>query len=105
MTPRSPLFAEPCCICGSETGPTKRELVEWREPVRNDLTGKLEVWSHVPRCIDRAACRARVELPKPAGLGEPWPIDDDTPAPARPAPVAEPVEVEELSPWFRGVKP
>jgi hypothetical protein len=89
------LFTEACVLCGSESTPTRRELVEWREPVRSDATGKLEVWSHVPRCLDRVACRSRVELE----LGEPWPIDDATPAPVRPVPAPDPAPEEE-SPWL-----
>ena len=97
MTPHQPeLFAEACVLCGSETGPTRRELVEWSEPVRSDATGKLEVWSHVPRCLDRIACRARVELTN----GEPWPVDDRTPAPQRPAAVAVAEPAQEESPWL-----
>lgn len=87
----------PCSLCGSETE-TVTALVEWLEPIDGQL------WSSIPRCIERAACRARVELPKPAGLGEPWPVDDRTPAPVRErqrAPVEAPpdVDTEEAGAW------
>lgn len=87
-----------CSLCGSETEPTAMSLVEWLEPIDG------EIWSHVPRCVDRPACRARVELPKPAGLGEPWPVNDRTPAPVRehqPArvEVAPDVDAEEATAW------
>ncbi len=68
----------PCAICGSETEPTRLELLEWREPV----DGKR--YDHVPRCLDRVACRARTEL------SEPWPVEDRTPAPPRAAELSDP---------------
>jgi hypothetical protein len=82
-----------CVLCGNDVGTEVRmQLVEWREPI-----GK-EIWSHIPRCSDAIACRARVENV----LGEPWPIDDDTPATPKPAAAVEPAaDVEELIPWLR----
>lgn len=93
---------EACVLCGSETADRVMATVEWIEPI-----GK-ERWSHVPRCVDRAACRRTVEL----ALKEPWPIADRTPAPEpvvpveEPPPVAAPGEtpqpdVEEEISWLR----
>jgi hypothetical protein len=39
-------------------------LVEWREPVGR------ERFTAVPRCVDKVACRRRVENE----LREPWPV-------------------------------
>lgn len=97
MTPVAPERL-PCVLCGSETAETRLALVEWTEPVEG------EGWSHVPRCVDRPACRLRVEGPKPAGLGERWPLNDRTPAPELPEPVAavEPpaADAEEEVSWM-----
>jgi len=88
---------EACVLCGAETGDRVMAIVEWSEPIGR------ETWSHVPRCVDRAACRATVEVV----LGEPWPVADGTPAPVKPVPPAEaaaPVAtsaVEEILPWMR----
>lgn len=86
---------EACVLCGSETAERVMAIVEWTEPIGR------EQWSHVPRCVDRVACRERVELV----LGEPWPVDDDTPAPVKPKPVptVEPPQpdVEEEIAWLR----
>jgi hypothetical protein len=60
-----------CVLCGSETGPTRMQLVEWTEPIEG------EIWSTVPRCTDRLACRSRVELEN----DEQWPVNDRTPGP------------------------
>ena len=73
----------PCLLCGSETTETRVMLVEWSEPIGN------AIWSSVPRCVDRAACRERVERV----IGERWPVNDRTPAP--------PPKVEEIVPWLR----
>lgn len=62
-----------CVLCGAETEPRVMALVEWAEPIGR------EQWSHVPRCVDRDACRSRVEVV----LREPWPLNDGTPAPVR----------------------
>lgn len=87
-----------CVLCGSETAPRVMAIVEWLEPIGR------EAWSHVPRCVDRAACRERVELV----VGEPWPVNDRTPAPDRPMPSAEPppavveatTPIEEVISWL-----
>jgi hypothetical protein len=53
-----------CLLCGM-SGPYVRPfMVEWRdpEPRRFDV---------IPRCADRAECRARVEA-----TGEDWPLVD-----------------------------
>lgn len=55
---------QPCAICGADGQPTRMALVEWREPVGR------ERFTAVPRCVDRVACRRRVENE----LGELWPI-------------------------------
>lgn len=101
---------EACVLCGSETSDRAMSLVEWTEPVGNSR------YAHIPRCVDRAACRHQVEVV----LGEPWPVADRTPAPEKPAavapvdpppadplppepaapPVVEPV-LEEVLPWRR----
>ena len=47
---------EACVLCGAETGDRVMAIVEWSEPIGR------ETWSHVPRCVDRAACRATVEV-------------------------------------------
>jgi hypothetical protein len=54
-----------CAICGLESHDVKPSLIEWKAPldgVRFDF---------VPRCSDRAACRARCEA-----MGEPWPVPE-----------------------------
>lgn len=86
-----------CVLCGSETADRVMTTVEWIEPIGN------ERWSWIPRCVDRPACRYQVEIV----LGEPWPINDRTPVPVRPAePVATPdvpapdVDEEEIA-WLR----
>jgi len=84
----SPHSIGPCLLCGSETEDRAMAFVEWREPVGN------QIWSHIPICRDRAACRSRVETV----LEEPWPLRDGTPAPPRPPAVTEP-ELEPASPW------
>jgi hypothetical protein len=61
-----------CVLCGSETTDTRAQLVEWTDPVGGR-------WSVIPRCLDRAACRYRVEVE----INEPWPVRDTTPAPMR----------------------
>jgi NMD protein affecting ribosome stability and mRNA decay len=86
-----------CVLCGSETEPRVMALIEWTEPISR------ERWSHVPRCVNRAGCRERVE----SVIGEPWPVLDRTPAPpeVRPVPPEEPsppVAAEEAElPWLR----
>lgn len=40
-------------------------MVEWIQPVEGVR------WTSLPRCLDRAGCRARV-----AASGEPWPVRD-----------------------------
>ena len=60
-------------------------LVEWTEPIGNT------VWSYVPRCEDRSACRERVELVN----REAWPVNDRTPVP-HPAPQRVPLEAISL---------
>jgi len=91
-----------CVLCGHDVATEVRmAMVEWREPISK------EIWSTVPRCIDRAACRQRVETV----LREPWPVADGTPDSVIP-PVGEPVladvatspdvaEEEEVVPWLR----
>jgi hypothetical protein len=91
---------EACVLCGSETTDRAMRLVEWTEPVGG------EAYAHIPTCADRAACRYRVEIV----LGEPWPVDDRTPAPVKPTPDPEPpapvIEAttqpeEEVIPWLQ----
>lgn len=78
-----------CVLCGSEAADRVMAIVEWLEPI-----GK-EQWSHVPRCVDRPACRDRVERV----LGEPWPVDDGTPAPEPlPEPSSTPAVVQAATP-------
>lgn len=100
---------EACVLCGSETSDRTMSLVEWIEPVGNSR------YAHIPRCVDRAACRHQVEVV----LGEAWPVADRTPAPERtyllgdPPPPGDPLppevaappvvepEAEEVLPWRR----
>lgn len=82
-----------CFICGAPGQQVEVRLIAWREPVGTDL------YATVPRCVDRAGCRQRVEA-----AGDDWPIDDGTPPTYRPstAPaelVPEPVPAEEVWPW------
>lgn len=90
-----------CLLCG-ERGAVQKLTLRLRQPVE----GKVYVtW---PRCVDRIACRGRVEA-----SGEEWPVDDRTPAPvtpksaAEPVPVAQPMEIPAAVPadaaeenWF-----
>jgi len=55
-----------CVICGNR-GDVRLGLVEWREPVEG------ETWTSLPRCVDRQACRDRLEA-----LGELWDLVDRT---------------------------
>ena len=63
----------PCALCGFEghrDREVRLELVAYREP-----DPKPEGWKpydHVPRCVDRAACRERV-----AAIPEPWPLVEE----------------------------
>lgn len=70
-----------CLICGSESAVVTVSLVEWAEPIDGRR------WESLPRCIDRQACRERLEL-----LGERWPIRDSVTIPS-PAAVPEPEPV------------
>lgn len=54
-------------------------LVEWREPVLVD--GHRVLWSTLPRCVDRLACRARL-----TASGEPWPVREAGEPVGRPQP-------------------
>jgi len=86
-----------CVLCGDEIGDRVMALIEWSEPIGRDI------WSYVPRCVDRAACRERVERV----LEEPWPVNDGTPPPtpraAVPTAPPEPEPAEEEGPaWLRG---
>ena len=51
-----------CLLCGISGPQVRPGVVEWRdpEPHRFDV---------IPKCVDHAACRARVEA-----TGEPWPL-------------------------------
>ena len=51
-----------CQLCETTTGVIRSSLVRWREPWSVP-------YSHVDRCVDVAACRARLEE-----RGETWPI-------------------------------
>lgn len=92
------LSFDACGLCGVTGAEVHRRLVEWLEPVDG------RTWSNIPRCDDRAACRARIELEQ----GGQWEVNDRTPAPVRPTP-AEPVspidapapDVEEEIAWLR----
>lgn len=58
---------EPCGLCGNPTrGEVDVSLVRWARPV----LGKLFDW--MPRCVDRDACRDRVEA-RPGGV---WQVAD-----------------------------
>lgn len=61
-----------CLICGAERVTTSVDLVEWLEPVAGHRFDTVE------RCVDRPACRVRLE----AIPGERWPVADRTPPPA-----------------------
>lgn len=92
--------SDSCVLCGNDVATEVRmAILEWREPI-----GK-EIWAHVPRCTDVAACRARVENV----LREPWPVKDGTPPsvllpepdPEAEHPPAAPVDEEVEIPWLR----
>jgi hypothetical protein len=59
-----------CLLCGAHGPQVRMRMVEWLEPATKR-------WDLIPTCIDRAECRARVEL------HEKWPLNDRTPVPAR----------------------
>ena len=66
-----------CVICGFESSSrldVALSLAHWSEP----LAGR--IYDAVPRCRDRAACRARCEA-----AGDLWPIDGHQPKPSEPA--------------------
>lgn len=48
-----------CLLCGAERAEVERRLVLWPDT---------KVWGEIESCLDRAACRDRVEA-----LGERWP--------------------------------
>ena len=54
-----------CDLCGATDQPIRHGLVAWREPVFGHN------FDDVDRCLDLAACKARV-----AAKGEPWPVVD-----------------------------
>lgn len=56
---------ETCVLCGATGSDVRMRLVHWRDAPPGMS------YSHVPRCEDRQACRARVE-----DQGEPWPLVD-----------------------------
>lgn len=59
-----------CLLCGVSGPYVRPVMVEWRDP-------GLHRFQVIPRCIERAECRARVEQ-----TGEPWPLVDVTKYPA-----------------------
>lgn len=59
------MIASPCLLCGNDRLTEVRvSLARWRDP-------NPYLYSTIPRCSDRAACRERVEL-----LGDDWPVID-----------------------------
>jgi hypothetical protein len=56
-----------CAICGFESHDVKPSLIEWKDPIDGVR------FDFVPRCQDRAACRARCEA-----AGDPWPVPETT---------------------------
>ena len=73
MTEAQPL----CAICGRTGADISTKLVEYTD----EAIALYEVprYTVASRCDDRDACRARVELEN----GDPWPLNDRTPAPRR----------------------
>lgn len=59
-----------CVLCGNErTSEVRVSLARWRDP-------RGGMFSAIPRCMDRKACRARSDE-----IGDPWPvIDPDEPS-------------------------
>lgn len=55
----------PCLLCGNSSHDVKVGLVSWRNPVDNQR------YASIPRCVDRIACRARVEA-----NGDEWEVND-----------------------------
>ena len=53
-----------CLLCGAHGPQVRMRMVEWLEPATKR-------WDLIPTCIDRAECRARVEL------HEKWPLTDE----------------------------
>jgi hypothetical protein len=74
-----------CLVCGGEDVEIVGGMVEWLEPVDG------VIWQHIERCVDRPACRARLELIP----GERWPVNDRTPATVRAA-----TDSEEVPAWL-----
>lgn len=65
-----------CSLCGFEGHEAREvriELVEFLEPEVHEIAWRR--YDSVPRCVDRIACRQRVEA-----IPEPWPLNDGTPA-------------------------
>ena len=54
-----------CLLCGTTSLDVKVGLIRWREPIGRD------VFTSAPRCLDRPACRARLEA-----AGEVWDVLD-----------------------------
>jgi len=54
-----------CLICGANGNDVRVGLVSWRNPVDGQR------YSAIPRCIDRLACRSRVEA-----NGDEWEVQD-----------------------------
>lgn len=52
-----------CLICGDTSRDVTVGLVAWREPVGREL------FSSIPRCRNRGACKRRVEQ-----IGDEWPL-------------------------------
>ena len=73
-----------CLLCGAEDQETRVQLVEWFNPQAG------HPFDHLPRCVDRPGCRARVEA-----AGQRWEVNDGTPSlPIQAEPVAGAREVD-----------
>lgn len=85
-----------CLLCGAEDQGTRVSLVEWIDPQPGQR------WTTLPRCIDRASCRQRVEA-----SGVRWEVNDGTPAIAVASVPADPMPVSATAPadgaeWLDG---
>lgn len=78
-----------CVICGHD-GDVRTGVVEWLEPQDGN------VWTTLPRCHDRQACRDRLEA-----AGDVWPLRDHTRPSPKPMPPSEapPADVGGAT-WF-----
>lgn len=80
-----------CLLCGSESQELVFLMVRYRVPVGN------QTFVALPRCVDRAGCRTRVEA-QPDGVWEVLDAGDPMPTSERSRPPLSPMRAVEAPP-------